>query len=255
MTEGKVMNTQGKTLTILLIVISILLLSLTGISLFFFQKETELRKSLENKLASAKAAEAKLDSDLKEAKKQIFLLEEKDKESDEKIEGLLDELELEKGLREEIKSENTALKDALSGESQTKEKLQADLQAAQDQMTTLEEKLKAEEAKRTELETKLKDMEGADASQVELEKIVVNPGEIPAGKILSVNNENNFATINLGQDVGLAADTVLAVYRGEKYLGDIKVTRVEAAASVADFIPPFSSKQVKKNDKVMTKKQ
>ncbi len=250
------MDNRGKTLTVLLIVVSILLLSLTGISLFFFQKETDQRKSLENELALAKAAEAKLDTDLKDAKKQIFLHEEKAKEADEKINGLLDELELEKGLREEAKTENAALKEALTGESQAKEKFQADLTAAQAQVTNLEEKLKAQEAKQAELEAKVKTMDEAEAKipEVELEKIVVNPGEISAGKIISLNNENNFATINLGQDSGLAVDTILSVYRGDKYLGDIKVTRVEAAASVADFVAPFTSKQAKKNDKVTAKK-
>ena len=69
------MNKAGKTTTIFLVVISVLLLSLTAISIFFFKKENELRKLAESKLAQAKALEVKLDQDLKEAKKQFDILE------------------------------------------------------------------------------------------------------------------------------------------------------------------------------------
>ena len=41
------MNSSGKVLVIFLVIIAVLLISLTAISLFFFQKETERRKIAE----------------------------------------------------------------------------------------------------------------------------------------------------------------------------------------------------------------
>ena len=95
------MKTEGKTLIVFLVVIIVVLLSLSGIALFFLQKETELRKTAEASLEQLKTQEAKLQGDLKESKKQVFVLEEKNKEADEKINDLMDNLDLEKGLREE----------------------------------------------------------------------------------------------------------------------------------------------------------
>ena len=76
------MNNMGKTLTIFLIVISILFLSLTAITIFFLKKENEMRKATETKLTESEAARAKLNEDLKESQKKVFLLEEKNKEAD-----------------------------------------------------------------------------------------------------------------------------------------------------------------------------
>ena len=96
------MNKAGKTLTIFLVVISILLLSLTVISVFFFKQENTLRKSLESQMTSLKASESKLESELKEAKKQAFLMEEKNKEADERINNIMDELELQEGVQQDF---------------------------------------------------------------------------------------------------------------------------------------------------------
>ena len=46
----------------------------------------------------------------------------------------------------------------------------------------------------------------------------------------------------------------MAVYRADKYLGDIKIARVQEGASVADFIAPLTLKQVRKDDRVVVKK-
>jgi len=46
---------------------------------------------------------------------------------------------------------------------------------------------------------------------------------------------------------------MLSVNRGKKYLGDIKVLRVQKNMSVGDFIPPLTARKVKKNDTVVVK--
>lgn len=250
------MNKNGKTLTIFLVLISILLLSVTGISLFFFQKESNERKAAEVKLSQAKDSEAKLEAALKEAKKQILLAEEKAKEADTKINGLMDELELQDGIRDQMKAENNALKEAVTSESQANGALQKELTAAQERFAALEEKLKVAESQRAELEAKIQEMsqQAASQSEVDLDKIIVTPGSIPEGKIVSINSENNFVIVNLGQEHGMAQDMVLSVYRNDQYLGDLKIARAEENMSVADFAAPLDSKQLKVNDRIVVKK-
>ena len=74
--------------------VAILLISLTAMSIFIFQKEIEKRKKTELALENLKVVEMELKKDLKEANKQKFILEEKNKEADDRINSLLDELEL-----------------------------------------------------------------------------------------------------------------------------------------------------------------
>ncbi len=290
------MNRSGKTLTIILVVISILSLTLTVIAVFFFQKESELRKMAEDNLAQTKISEAKLQSDLKESKKQGFLLEEKVKEADEKINNLMDELELAEGVRDEIKAENETLKEALENESQSKEQIRQqlteELNNAEEKVGSLEQELNTEKNLRTGLESQLEQLQNtlksqasqgspsegsttdeppspdqpqsdetnggtsdtqADREGVDLEKIIVASSDIPSGKVLSVDKENDFVIFNLGQRHGIVQGLVMSIYRDDNYLGDVKVSRVQDDMSAADFIPPFSSQNVRKNDQIVTK--
>jgi len=107
------MNSSGKVLIIFLIITAMLLISLTAISLFFFQKETERRKLAEVTLEEYQGEKVKIDEELKELKKQNFLLQEKNKESEARVNDLSDELELESGLREEMKLETVSLEEKL----------------------------------------------------------------------------------------------------------------------------------------------
>src|SRR3989338_5276705 len=171
------MNRSGKTITIFLVVISILLLSLAVISLYFYQEETQIRKAKETELAKVKAAKEGLEGELMEAKKQIFVLQEKEKEADERINSLLDDLELQEGLREEMKLETIALKEAINNENKEKGNLQNQVVALQSQIGELEAKLKTEENLRTDLETKIQESSQAKPeeknAEIELEKIVI----------------------------------------------------------------------------------
>ncbi len=283
----------GKVFTIFLIIFATLLISLTAISMFFFQKEVERRKEAEIKLAQTQDEAIKLDADAKELSRQKFLLEEKSKEADEKINSLLDELELEEGLRSEVKTENSSLKEKLAGiakeESQVEQKLatyQQKMNALKDQLVVEMDKNKSlntelvqvnkalEELKAKKIEPVVKQEEQKDLElDVELEKIDVVSGEdkeedpseqieevvvIPDtpvdGRILNVDKETEFVIINLGKRDGIKEGYVLSVYRGKEYLGDIQVTRVQPEMSAADLLPPFSSRVVRKNDQVTAKK-
>ena len=83
-------NSSGKVLVIFLVIFVILSLSLAGLAMFFLSKEKERRISTETALQQSVASATKLEAKLQDAIKQGFLLQEKNKEADEKINGLLD---------------------------------------------------------------------------------------------------------------------------------------------------------------------
>lgn len=158
------MNTKrgssGKVLIIFLIIFVILSLSIAGLAMFFLSKEKDRRISTETALQDSITNVAKLETKLQDAIKQGFLLQEKNKEADEKINGLLDELELQEGIREELKKENVALKDKLDRETEAKAELQEKLATTADleqRIPELENQLETEQTTRQELEQKLQD--------------------------------------------------------------------------------------------------
>ncbi|MDP8211829.1 MAG: hypothetical protein P9X22_00880 [Candidatus Zapsychrus exili] len=286
------MNSSGKIVTIFLVIFALLLISLTAISMFFFQKELGSRRAAEKGLEEAQVNITSLASSLEVSKKENFVLEEKNKEADERINDLSDEIELEKGLREEMKLENASLKEQLENEiqakKQIKDSLESQLKESIDKVDQLGAKIQASEQKSQELETsyrrfeeenvvlkgKIADLEegisvatakqkeleikevevaAAEEKQVELDKIVVANVETPEGRILSVDTETEFVIINLGEKDGVKMGDLLSVYRGKDYLGDVEITRLQSEMSAADLLPPFSSKLVRKNDQVVSK--
>jgi len=247
---NKYANNQGKTLTIFLAVISVLLLSLTAIMIFFYQKESEMRKALEDQYSQAKAVEEQLEKEKKDLKKEIYLLEEKTKEADEKINSVMDELDLEKGLREAAKSENTALKEQLTTEKGTRDALKDEITKSQREIEALKIELEKQKSACISLGEDTLNEETVPPGPAE--SIQVNPDL--QGKVLSVNQENNFVVFDLGSAHGISEGMLLSIYRGNKYLGDVKVSRVQTKMAVADLIAPLASKDVKENDEVLVKK-
>ena len=322
------MKNSGKTLSVFLVVIVILLLCLSGIAFFYQYQESVLRKTAEASLEQLKNTAAKLEGDLKEAKKQVFVLEEKNKEADDKINDLTESLELEQGVKEELKKQNHDLTEALDNENQSKEKMRTELSqqltsaqekvfSLESQLTTAKNRVKEIESQSQDLQAKIKTMEAdfqkkleeqrpstgatqtppapndaapntsssdeeksvpphieeipqpaehsdspsgistknpdsqVENKQIQLEPIVVAGQE---GRVLSVDKENEFIIFNLGEKDGIAPGLLMSVYRGKDYLGDVKVSRVQSEMSAADFIPPFSSQKVRKNDQVVAKK-
>lgn len=287
------MNNSGKTLTIFLSVISVFLVSLTVIAVFLLIKEAESRKTAEYELEQVRMIEAKLQADFKESQKKVSLLEKKEKESEERIESLMEDLELEQGLREEAKNENRELREArdiLEKENLAKEtaqkELQKDLALAEEEVISLEEQLdlasnqyKELEAQRQEIEKQYQelkrkwepfetsfdipteelreelqasfDLMEMDEGDIELEPIVVSSFMESKGEIISVDRETNFIIVSLGEEDGVKKDGVLAIYRGEQHLGDVKVSRVLPNMSAADFILPLKSRDVRREDRAV----
>jgi len=264
-------NRAGKTSTVFLIIFSILLLSLTAITMFLFQKERELRKVTEAKFEMSQESEGKLAKDLEEAKQQMFILDEQKKEIQEKIDGLLDDLELEKGLRVEMKNESLALSQEVDDLIAEKERFQQEAMDLRKKVITLEEQIVEEQTLKENVQAELEKIvqwreqdfpsENIDESEdVSLDKIIINPEEKifePGGiievEILKVNAENNFIIISAGKSGSVEENMVAKVYRGEELLGEIKITRVQKSMSVADVLAPLTASEIKLNDKVVLK--
>lgn len=288
------MNKTGKTITIFLGLIVVLLVSTASISIFLLNKETEKRKAVEAALNDAQGTVSRLQGDLKVAQNKAFVLEEKNKEADARINSLEEELDVEKGLKEAMKSENAKLKEDLDASTAELERIQTELSG---QLASLQEKAKVAEQELAARDTKVKDLEAkvsetekklaevtaeiekaktaattapveasaenkesqiqsADPSGqrgVELEPIVVNTADAVKGRVLSVDKETEFLIFDLGAKSGVKQGDVMSVMRGDNYLGDIKVSRVQDEMSAADLIPPFSSRMVRKNDSVVPK--
>ncbi|MDP2940191.1 MAG: hypothetical protein Q8O13_08950 [Candidatus Omnitrophota bacterium] len=246
------MNMVGKATTIFLLVLAILSLCLTAGTLVLFKQEKDKRISLEQQLEQISNVKLQLERQLSESKKQALLLEERLKESDTKYTNLSNEIEVEKSFREQLTLDNNELKDNLSKESKEKESIKSKLSHSMGELKALREKLKSLQVERLSLENKIKNL--ATSQEVSLEKIVVSPEDVKDGSIAVINKEFDFAVINLGEQNGITPNQTLSVYRANKYLGDLKVERVQENLSVANFIAPLNKDKVKEGDKVSFKK-
>jgi len=268
-------NKTGKTLTIFIILTYILLISSTSIGFYLYRLEERLHKNTETDLNNSRADGIKLQAQLKDVQGQLALTQDKNKEADRKINNLLDEQDLNEGLRTALKKENAQLKVQMANIDKSKQKIKADLDDSVGRLSQYQELLKASQEKSKELEARLVGLVQANKSnetrikelqadvksydqrtlekQILLNKIVVNLQDGTKGYILSVDTNADFVVFNLGSKQGVKPDIVLSVYRGNEYLGDIKAARVEDEMSAADIIPPLSSMKIIKNDTVVLK--
>ena len=276
------MKKSGKTIVIFLILIVVILISGISISLFLLSKETQTRKAAETSLEQLKVRNQKIDEALKDAQQQIEVLKGKNKDADDKINSLMEELDLESGLREQIKGENMTLKETLEAEAKAKvdlrQKLTTELEGVQSKLKEseakvreaagLQQKIDELTKQNDELQKQLKDLEDAktvqqmrgeiipppDAEKVDLDRIVVTPDDAKQGTVLNIDTETEFLIFDLGARHSIQVGDIMSVYRGKTYLGDVKVTRAQDEMSAADFIPPFSSRKVRKNDQVVPRR-
>ena len=268
-------NSTGRTSTIFIILIALLLISSTAIGFFMYQKENQMRKHLESQLEDSKQTQEKLAADLKDAKNQLLLLQDKNKEADNKINSLMDEMELNEGLRNALKKENSSLKEAIEAAKKEKDAIRAELDEKAKNFQENQELLRAQLSKAKDIQDRIKDIDQSSSRQdstddvsmsnraemlppvqnkdkMELGKIVVGENS-DKGRILSVDKESEFVICNLGSAQGLRLGDLLSVYREDQYLGDIKISRVQDEMSAADFVSPLSSAKVHKNDIVIPK--
>lgn len=76
--------------------------------------------------------------------------------------------------------------------------------------------------------------EGTESEEISKVKKDVGPGF--NGNIVSVNNDNNFVIIDIGQDQGVSLGHNLNVYRGAEYVAGLEVIQVREDIAAADII-------------------
>ena len=128
-------NKAGKTFTIFVVLIIILLLSSTCIGFYLYHLEQRLHKKTQTELDNSRADGIKLQAQLKDVQAQLALSQDKNKEADQKINNLLDEQDLNEGLRAALKKENAALKDQIADLETAKQKMKADYDDASAKLT------------------------------------------------------------------------------------------------------------------------
>ena len=259
------LNKAGKTLTIFMVLVLILLVSSTSIGFFLYHKEQNMRKDAEHDRDISRDSEAKVQSESKEIKKQFVILQDKNKEADSKINNLLEEMDLNEGVRNELKKENASLKDQIASFNKAREKMFAEYNQSVTQLSQYEELLKVEQAKTKSLQTRVSQLEetvkrhanalpiSPTGEKMELDKIIVTPQDGPQGIVLSVDKETEFVVCSLGLKQGVKTGAVMSIFRDNQYLGDVKATRVQDEMAAADIIPPLNGRKIHKNDLVVLK--
>lgn len=71
------------------------------------------------------------------------------------------------------------------------------------------------------------------------------------GKIETVNKTWNFVVLNVGDKDNVVRNGVLIVYRGNDYIGKVKVVSTEAHTAVADILPEWSKGDIQAGDDVL----
>ncbi len=252
---------------IVLIIMIVVSLALAAVGFSLFQKEHAKNIQLVNQVQELTTKQKIAEAKLNEAQKALAGFETKLKDSTAQINALNSQLQEEKAAKEEALARMTQMQDDLDQQKKMRSDLEKNLNKAQDDVRSIKVQLRNINTEKARLEEKLKTLEGK--SDVELGKIVVSPEsgqavQPPAagsavaaqgleGKVLVLNKEYNFVVINLGAKDGLAAGELFSVYRGNTYLGDVKVEKVQDVMSAAGFVADDVKNKVKEGDKVVKK--
>ena len=91
-------------------------------------------------------------------------------------------------------------------------------------------------------------MQNPKTGAIELSPIIVDQDQLSGdvsepqpietgvnGNVISVNDENNFVIVNLGQDTGLQLGDKLNVYRGAEYIAGLEIIQVRKDIAAADI--------------------
>lgn len=79
-------------------------------------------------------------------------------------------------------------------------------------------------------------------------------GKMPpgvSGKVETVNRMWNFVVLNVGDKDGVVPNGLLIVYRGNNFIGKVRVVSTEAHTSVADILPEWSNADIRPGDSVL----
>jgi chromosome segregation ATPase len=160
--SGVSMKKGGRTVIVFLSLLIVILVSGMAISLYLLTKESQLRQETESALIKTRDRNVVIEAALKETEQQITVLKGKNKDADDKINSLLEELDMEKALRDQVREENKKFKDALEAESKSKaelrQKMMAELDVIQARLDEAQSKVGTSEEKAAVLQQKVDEL-------------------------------------------------------------------------------------------------
>ncbi len=168
-----------------------------------------------------------------------------------------------------MNDENTNLRNQIKGLTSTKIALEKSIVRLQDEKKTIERKLLETENIiqnrideiwdiKDSLEKNFKSTDSQASGEVELPPIVVSSSnhsvledEVAVavspgfdGNVVSVNDENNFVIVDLGESDGLKLGDNMSVYRGAEYVAALEVIQVRSDIAAADIKNKVTTIQV-----------
>ena len=284
------MNSKGKILLPVLIVLAVISLFLAAGAFYLYQKEYAQNVKLQGQITELENRQRLTVNQLEEAKKKATELSLKLEEAKNRLDSLTGELAVEKSAHAETSGKLEQSKQDLAKQKTLREDLENRLNQVQGDSKQIKEELKVIQQQKSALEEKIKNLEGGSGG-VELGKVVVSPEAVqpaggltgeqaktaagknsapdknalkPAGKtqpssvdtsegkVMIVNKEFNFVVINLGSKDKVALGDEFIVSRAGKTIGEIKVEKVHEFMSAAGFATELKD-LIKENDKVVKK--
>jgi predicted nucleic acid-binding Zn-ribbon protein len=157
---------------------------------------------------------------------------------------------------DKILAENQSLRGDIRQLTSTKVALEKSISKLTDEKGVIEKKLVETESIiqsrideiwkiKKDVDKRFDSSDRAMSGEVELAPIVVNAGSAPArmttepirktGNIVSINEENNFVVVNLGEKDNIRVGDLLKVYRDKTTIGTVAVIQVRKEISAADI--------------------
>jgi len=249
---------MAETTKIPLVILIVLTLVSASLAITFFimkEQEKQQRVLIEQTLDETLKAKEQTLKDLKEMTRLKTDAELKTDQLKEEAKRLSQDLEKQK---KEARAALAKLKDGMS----KIEKLSTALEEQKTKMENLMQATKSLESQNKELGVQLFQIRLAkqalenkilmgESGAVQLEKIVVRRAtqEIE-GRILVVNDEFNFVVLDLGEDSGIEAGTILTVTREGAVLGKVEVENVYEDMSSAIILPQWQKGSFMEDDNV-----
>jgi len=238
------------------------------------------QKISESRLEEAKRMLAALDGRLKDTRGEIkelaeMLEVEQGKKSDAlaQVEILRVDLDEQRKLRIQLEEDLTYTQEALTDTQDQlddlgseKLKLEAQINDLKDRSTNLEDKMEGVQLgkivvnKDKKASTKKsggwwpwgKKKEEPAQEQEPQEQSSLPAGQMQ-GEILIVNRDYNFVVMNLGSKDGVAVGDLFSLYHDNKYIGDVKISKIHDSMAAADFLSDEAKSLAVEGDKVIIK--
>lgn len=270
-------GSKGSSLVFIILILVVLVLA--GGALLLLQKERSKNITLQGEIEEIRARQKVAEMKLSDSKNMIVDLEAKLRDAATQINNLSRDFDSEKSAKLEALAKMEQLRQDVEQQKSLRMDLENKLAMAQKDVNAMKTQLNNLEIKKAELETKVYDLE-EKTKDVELGTIVVGPEAAQSmvtqdegssktkqsksaksskskpgieGKVLVVNKDYKFVVINLGSKDGVSVGDEFSVYHNNKYIGDVKVEKIQDSMAAAAYVSPALRNKVFEGDKVTQK--